>query len=227
MNTRDFSLNLKSVGEDGTFEGFASVFGAVDQIGDVTEPGAFIESVARAKSDGRFIPMLWQHAQSEPIGVWDEISENAKGLFVKGRLILENDPVAQRAYGKLKAKALGGLSIGYRIPAGGAEPDKTRPGVTRLKKIDLREISLVTMPVLTQAKVTSVKAAENLREAFGRGETPALKSIEEYLCDGGFPNALATAFVSLGKAAFRRSDSGDEAEKTAAFLSALRAGVSG
>lgn len=227
MKTRDYSLNLKAVDADGTFEGYASVFGAVDQGGDVTEPGAFIESVAKAKTDGRAIPMLWQHDQREPIGVWDDIAEDAKGLFVRGRLILEGDPVAQRAYGKLKAKALGGLSIGYRIPAGGMEEDKARRGVMRLKKIDLREISLVTMPMLPAAKVTRIKAVESLRDSFERGETPTLKSIEEYLRDGGFPDTLATAFVSLGKAAFRRSDSGDETAKMDAFLSALRAKVGG
>ncbi|QIB36040.1 HK97 family phage prohead protease [Ancylobacter pratisalsi] len=156
--TYDYVLDTKSIGSEGEFEGHASTFGNVDQGGDVVEPGAFIESIVRSKKEGRTIPMLWQHKQDEPIGIWTDIAEDAKGLYVRGQLILDGDPVAQRAYGKLKAKALGGMSIGYRIPPGGIIEDDKRPGVSRLKTIDLREISLVTMPMNIQARITSVKA---------------------------------------------------------------------
>src|SRR4051812_21124839 len=156
MKHFDFTFETKSLTEAGEFEGYASTFGNVDQGGDIVEPGAFIEGVVKAKSDGRTIPMLWQHDQREPIGFWKDIAEDAKGLYVKGQLLIDADPLAKRAHGLLKAKALGGMSIGYRIPAGGAEPDEKRRGVVRLKKIDLREISLVTMPMNIQARVTTV-----------------------------------------------------------------------
>jgi HK97 family phage prohead protease len=193
MKHFDFTLDTKSVTDAGEFEGYASTFGNVDQGGDIVEPGAFIESVVKAKSDGRVIPMLWQHDQSEPIGIWKDIAEDAKGLYVKGQLILEGDPTAQRAYGKLKAKALGGMSIGYGIPAGGSEPDPKRRGITRLSKIDLREISLVTMPMNIQARVTTVKAI------LEGGSLPTVREFEEHLRDAGFSKSLATAIA--GKAA--------------------------
>ena len=156
---KHLTLTLKSsdLQDTGQFEGYASTFGNVDQGGDLIEPGAFRESVAKARAEGWGIPMLWQHDQREPIGVWRDIFEDDRGLFVRGQLILDGDPVAQRAYGKLKHGALGGLSIGYTIPKGGAAPDPYKAGVLRLKKIELREISLVTMPMNTEAKVTAVK----------------------------------------------------------------------
>lgn len=214
MKHFDFTLETKSVSDAGEFEGYASTFGNVDQGGDIVEPGAFIESVVKAKSEGRVIPMLWQHDQAEPIGIWKDIAEDAKGLYVKGQLILEGDPTAQRAYGKLKAKALGGMSIGYGIPAGGAEPDPKRRGVTRLSKIDLREISLVTMPMNIQARVTTVKAI------LEGGLLPTVREFEEHLRDAGFSKSLATAIA--GKAApHLRGEPDAQANDAAAFLQGL------
>jgi len=217
MKIFDFSLETKEVGESGEFEGYASTFGNVDQGGDVVEPGAFIEGIVKAKKDGRSIPMLWQHDQREPIGVWKDLSEDAKGLYVKGQLLIDADPLARRAHGLLKAKALGGMSIGYRIPAGGAEPDEKRRGVNRLKVLDLREISLVTMPMNIEARVTSVKA---MMEA---GKLPTIREFEEFLRDaGGFSKSLAAAIA--GKAApHLRGEPEAKAIDTAEFLRALLA----
>jgi HK97 family phage prohead protease len=191
LKTHDFALETKAVGEAGEIEGYGSIFGNVDQGGDVVEPGAFIEGIVQAKKEGRTIPMLWQHNQAEPIGVWDDISEDSKGLFVRGRLITEDDPVAKRIHAKLKAKAISGMSIGYRMIPAHVEIDPKRPGVSRLKKVDLREVSLVTMPMNLQARVTSVKA---LVEA---GKMPTVREFEEFLRDaGGFSKSLAAAIAA-------------------------------
>jgi len=98
---KHLTLTLKSsdLQETGQFEGYASTFGNVDQGGDLIEPGAFRESVGKARTEGWSIPMLWQHDQREPIGVWRDIFEDDRGLFVRGQLIMDGDPVAQRAYG--------------------------------------------------------------------------------------------------------------------------------
>jgi len=216
MKTCDFSLETKAVGDAGVFEGYASTFGNVDQGGDLVEPGAYIESVAKAKKDGRTIPMLWQHDQREPIGVWDDIAEDAKGLYVKGRLLIDIDPLAKRAHGLLREKAIGGLSIGYRFVPGAAEQDPKRPGVTRLKKVDLREISLVTMPMNIEAKVTSVKSI------LDAGNLPTVREFEDFLRDaGGFSKSLAAAIA--GKAApHLRGEPEATANDTVRFLEALR-----
>lgn len=218
VKTFDYALEMKATGETGEFEGYASTFGHVDQGGDVVEPGAFIESVVKAKNDGRTIPMLWQHDQSEPIGVWKDIAEDSKGLYVKGQLLVDADPLAKRAHALLKAKALGGMSIGYRIPAGGAEPDGKRRGVTRLKKIDLREISLVTMPMNIQARVMTVKSI------LESGNMPTVREFEEFLRDaGGFSKSLAAAIASKA-APHLRGEPEAKANDAAAFLETLLRG---
>ena len=65
---KHLTLTLKSsdLQDTGQFEGYASTFGNVDQGGDLIEPGAFRESVAKARAEGWGIPMLWQHDQTMP-----------------------------------------------------------------------------------------------------------------------------------------------------------------
>lgn len=218
MKTFDLALETKGLTDAGEFEGYASTFGNVDLGGDVVEPGAFIESVVKAKADRRTIPMLWQHDQKEPIGVWNDIAEDQKGLYVKGQLLVVDDPLARRAHAHLKAKSIGGLSIGYRVPAGGAEPDSKRRGVMRLKKVELREVSLVTMPMNLEARVTTVKSI------LEGGDMPTVREFEEFLRDaGGFSKSLAAAIA--GKAApHLRGDPEAKANDAVRFLELLRTG---
>lgn len=215
MLHHDFCLKADRVDPDGTFEGYASTFGNVDQGGDVVEPGAFIEGLVKAKADGRTVPMLWQHDQREPIGVWTDIAEDTKGLYVKGKLLIEDDPLAKRAYGLLKAKALGGMSIGYRVPPGGMVEDEKRRGVYRLKKLDLREVSLVTMPMNVQARVTSIKST------LSSGLLPTPDDFAAFLRDGGFDVALA-ADIAAKAAPLLGGQAVESIETT--FFRALRAG---
>ena len=51
---KHLTLTLKSsdLQDTGQFEGYASTFGNVDQGGDLIEPGAFRESVAKARAEG-------------------------------------------------------------------------------------------------------------------------------------------------------------------------------
>lgn len=186
-------IKAEDVTPEGRFKGYASVFNIVDQGGDVVQPGAFIESIAKAKTDRRLIPMLWQHDRTEPLGTWADIAEDAKGLYVEGQLVLDDNPPAKRALALLKAKALGGMSIGYRIPAAGAEEDPKRRGVYLLKKLDLVEISLVTMPMLIQARVESVKS---LLEG---GVHPTVADLAGVLREVGFEAELAKAISEAAR----------------------------
>src|SRR4051794_31775618 len=138
---------------DGAIEGYASLFGEVDQARDMVMPGAFTQTV---KQRGlRKIPMLFQHDPSEPVGVWLELEEDWRGLRARGRLI----PDVMRArelLSLLKAGAVDGLSIGYRTVRGQVDP-KSR--VRRLYQGALWEISSVTGPLLSGARVSTVKQA--------------------------------------------------------------------
>jgi uncharacterized protein len=172
--TRDFNLELKMVGEEGTIEGYASVFDVVDSYKDVIAPGAFKRTLAAWQSSGRMLPVLWQHDAYNPIGVTLAASEDEHGLAVKAQLITE---VAQArdAYALAKAGALGGMSIGFSIPNKAADGNPAvvyddERQVQIIREVRLWEYSLVTFPANEAATINQVKAAanalENASEAF-------------------------------------------------------------
>ncbi|EGP6211573.1 HK97 family phage prohead protease [Salmonella enterica] len=102
----DVPLSLKSVSDSGEFEGYGSVFGVKDSHDDVVMSGAFAASL-RAWSDRKALPaLLWQHRMDEPIGVYTEMKEDDVGLYVKGRLLIDDDPLAKRAHAHMKAGSL-------------------------------------------------------------------------------------------------------------------------
>jgi len=144
-------VDLKSVEADGTFSGYASLFGTVDLGQDLVMPGAFRESLNARGARG--VKLLFQHDPNEPIGVWLELTEDARGLFARGRLMPEVTR-AREVLSLMRAGALDGLSIGFRTVQGRTDPAS---GVRRLDKIDLWEISVVTFPMLPEARVSTVK----------------------------------------------------------------------
>ena len=139
-----------TVSDDAVVTGYASVFGLRDQGGDIVMPGAFAASLAAAKATGRAVKMLWQHDQAQPIGLWDEIVEDAHGLRVKGRL-LTDVARAREAATLMQAGVIDGLSIGYRT----RRAQKTQDGGRQLIELELFEISLVTFPMLPQARIAA------------------------------------------------------------------------
>ena len=156
--------------DDGTFEGYASVFNNKDLGNDVIKQGAFSESIKGKKP--RQIKLLYQHKTDEPIGVIDSLVEDNRGLKIKGRLAMGTQK-GKEVFELMKMGALDSMSIGYRL-----SPDDYKYS-DKLKKrtitnLDLMEISMVTFPMNPKAKITKVKLAEmNVRE------------IEHYLRDVG------------------------------------------
>ena len=82
LETKRASLALEEIEIDGSFSGYASVFGLADLGNDVIEKGAFAKSLTSRKSSG--VRMLWQHDAAEPIGVWTDVREAARGRYVEG-----------------------------------------------------------------------------------------------------------------------------------------------
>ena len=143
-----------TIAPDGTVEGYASLFGEIDQARDMVMAGAFRETL-RLRGVRR-IPMLFQHDPAEPIGIWHELIEDSRGLFARGRLI----PEVQRGREVLalvKSGAIDGLSIGFKTVKGRMDP---RTRIRRIEQLDLWEISIVTFPLLTGARVRAVKDAQ-------------------------------------------------------------------
>lgn len=158
MKTSDYGLELKfsqagetvQVTDGAVIEGYASLYGVPDQGGDVVQPGAYARSLERLRARGGTVKMLWQHDPAQPIGVWDEIREDARGLYVKGRLLLDVER-AREAAALIGAGAIDGLSIGYRT----VSAQKDAKGQRLLAELELWEVSLVTFPMLREARVAA------------------------------------------------------------------------
>ncbi len=139
------------IDSEGRFEGYASVFGKLDDGGDIVMPGAFRKSLGLR---GRHrIKMLFQHDPKEPVGTWDAIREDDYGLWVEGRLV--QDVPRADALRRLIAKgAVDGLSIGFRTIK---STRASREGHRRLWEVDLWEISIVTFPMMDLARIAPGK----------------------------------------------------------------------
>lgn len=134
------------------FEGYASLFGVADGAGDVMAPGAFAKSL-RARGIGR-IRMLYQHFAHEPIGVWEEIREDARGLYVRGRVTTDIER-GRDVLALLKDGALNGLSIGFKTQRARRDPAS---GTRTLMEVELWEVSVLTFPLLEGSAVTAIGA---------------------------------------------------------------------
>ena len=157
-----FHSEVKANDDKGTFTGYGSIFGNEDQGSDIMQKGAFTKSLEQRPASK--VKLLYQHKTDEPIGIFESMYEDEKGLFVKGRLAMGTQK-GREAYELLKMGALDGMSIGFR-----ADPDKqgyneNKRGTRTLKEVDLMEISLVTFPMNERALIENVKASEkNIRE---------------------------------------------------------------
>jgi len=149
------ALRVKALGGDGIFTGYASVFGELDQQNEIVRAGAFARTLSKWQRQNRTPALLWMHDPTQPIGIWQNVREDASGLLVEGRLALRTQKGGE-AYELLKLGALTGLSIGYRVVS--AQVDAKRKARI-LTDLDLFEISLVTFPANEAARVSEVKVS--------------------------------------------------------------------
>lgn len=156
LSQKDFSFQIKAVSDDGHFSGYASVFDVVDGDYDIVAKGAFADSLDAWVAKKALPALLWQHRQSEPIGVYTKMVEDSVGLYVEGRLCLDSAR-GKEAYALMKMGALSGLSIGF-VSRDDSYDRVT--GVRTLKKVDLWEVSVVTFPANDAARVNGVKARQ-------------------------------------------------------------------
>ena len=171
-------LEVKQDGENGVFEGYASTFGNVDSVGDIIERGAFMDSIKQ-----RMPKMLWQHRMDKPIGVYTEIREDNKGLYVKGKLA--NTTLGNEAAELARMGAIDSMSIGFSID----DYEVNREEKTRtIKSLKLFEISLVTFPANDKAVITSAKSELPRNE----------RDFEKFLRDAGYSRKQASAITSAG-----------------------------
>jgi HK97 family phage prohead protease len=224
MKSKDFGFKVKLATDDvsGTIEGYVSAYGVRDFMNEVVMPGAFADSLARQKREGSYPLMLWQHDTFEPIGVWDDLADDGKGLWGKGRLLINaNVPTADKVYSLAKNDAVRGMSIGYREID--VEPG-TNGDPTKLIKLDLLEASIVSFPANRRSMIDAVKSEaeegaikcwkkmESLARKFRDGEPLPAKDFGEVLREAGFPRRAADQIVSVGYAKVMRSESAGDQE---------------
>ncbi|UWQ16149.1 HK97 family phage prohead protease [Jannaschia sp. M317] len=169
--------DVKELSENGEFEGYGSTFGGEpDSHGDIIAPGAYADSLA----SGKMPKMFWQHDSREPIGRWTEAAEDGKGLLLKGRLNTQVQR-GREAYELLKAGDIDGLSIGYRIVE---YTRNTDDDTWLLEKLDLIEVSVVSVPANDNATITNIKAARaalELKDRLAAGERLTEREFEQLL----------------------------------------------
>ena len=147
-----------AVGEGAVIEGYASLFDRADQGGDIVRRGAYAASLAALAAAGRQVKLLWQHDPAQPIGVWEEVREDARGLWVKGRLLTATQK-GREAAALIAAGAIDGLSIGYRTK----RAERGAAGGRLLTEVELWEVSLVTFPMLPGARVAAKAEGDSWR----------------------------------------------------------------
>jgi HK97 family phage prohead protease len=197
----DVPFEIKTLESDGRFSGYASVFNVKDRYSDVVVPGAFKKSLSDWAAKERMPALLWQHDAAQPIGIYEEMKEDDTGLYVSGRLLIDDVAQAKEAYALLKNGALNGMSKRYSIGDSGFEYDKEND-VYLLKEIDLWEASIVTFPANDDARIQRVKSLLALEY-----DIPP-KLVEAALRDAGFSVRQAKGLMANGYKGLRSRDVG-------------------
>ncbi len=178
---------LNTVNNEGVFEGYASLFNTLDLGHDIVRRGAFQKTLQ--KTPASQIKLLYQHNPNEPIGIWQSVREDHKGLYVKGRLLTEITR-AKEVHVLMKRGALDGLSIGFKTKK--AAPLRGGKG-RQLLELDLYEISVVTFPMHPSARVTNVKTKP------GANGLATIRDFERWLTrDAGFTRQQAKIAIADG-----------------------------
>lgn len=198
LHRKHFAFKAQNVSDDGRFTGYGSVFGNVDRYREIVAPGAFAKSISEIEATGDPLPALWQHNTDQPIGGYDLLAEDERGLLLEGFLMIGEVALAKEAHALMRRRVVKGLSIGYYVRADSYD-EKTR--IRTLTELELREISVVTFPANALAEVETVKS---MIEA---GKLPSLPEFENFLREaGGFSKSQAAAIAGNGLSKLLRGE---------------------
>ena len=193
MEQKRIPLELKTL-NDREFAGYGSIFGNVDLGGDIVAPGAFTKSLRRQQRDGTLPLMFWAHDPAMVPGMWTEMSEDGRGLYVKG--VLADTQLGNEVRTLLGMKAVRGLSIGFAIAPNGVDYDED---VRVIKHAELYEVSVVSLPMNPRATVLHAKTRLSATGEYvpTRQELSTIKrELEAWFRNRGFSKSAATAYAS-------------------------------
>ncbi|SPA17250.1 HK97 family phage prohead protease [Cupriavidus taiwanensis] len=173
----------------GFFEGYASVFGNVDQNGDIVMAGAYADSIAKKER----VPLLFNHWIDNLLGYATTFKEDDTGLRFAGRLT-PGASMSDDIYAHMRAGALDGVSVGLRLQPGGAEWEGK---VRKITHADLMEISMVIAPANKLARADLQTLKNELPGGFDLEEMESLADFEDYMRDAcGLTRKQAKSMVA-------------------------------
>lgn len=199
----DFSFSEKSESEEtGRITGYASVFGVKDSYDEIVEAGAFDGIINDIKNSVASMPLMLgnhEHYSGCPIGIWDSLEVDSKGLKISG-IINTEIQLGKEIYSSLKfakdnnSSSSMGLSIGYYPDWDKYVVDKEYIGhIFSVKK--LPEVSIVNFPANTQAVVTDIKRDCLIEEI---KKLSNIRELERFLRDSGnFSKKEAETLISV------------------------------
>ncbi|HUM33635.1 MAG TPA: HK97 family phage prohead protease [Candidatus Saccharicenans sp.] len=200
IERKTFPIEIKEISESGALEGYLSVFGNIDEGGDIVEKGAFKKTIKEKKT----FPLLWHHNSSVPdlvVGTF-KAEEDVRGLAIRAEFFDDEDSQkARRKVQRLQERGvMVGLSIGYRAIKWAYDTIEGRT-VRRLKEIALDEGSITLFPMNQEALVESVKS---LIDRIDRLEE------EKAEWTAAFINSLPDAAFAVIEPAYKNGDTEDK-----------------
>ena len=172
MRSKQIELVESKADDAGSFAALASVFGNTDSQGDRVMPGAFSDTLKSWRSSGREIPVIFSH-RSDELSAWigsadpSEVRETARGLEVRGRLDVSDNPTAKQVAKLMKRGNLSGWSFGYTVPAGGESI--AEDGANELHRIELLEVGPTLRGANQEARTLAIKSLEFLPDRYRIG----------------------------------------------------------
>lgn len=206
LSFEETEIKFTGDGSQGIFEGYASVFGNVDSDGDVILAGAFKNTLAQQT---RKVAMFFNHRAWEiPVGKWEALQEDTKGLLVRGQLTPGHSGASD-----LKAAMLHGTVEGMSVGFSVTKDDYTLAsnGGRIFKNISaLREISVCTFPANELAGVSAIKSINGIE---------TIRDVENWLRDSvGLSKSQAVGFIAQFKSAVRSESENDESKSEISAL---------
>lgn len=201
--------------ETGKIAGFFSTYDKEpDSYGDIIEPGAFTDTLAKRAETGHPFPLCWNHDFSEVIGACDSIEDTEKGPYVEAHFL--DTQKAQDVRKAVQSGAVWQYSFAYDVlDRRDPTAEEKTAGITNvLTKVDLFEVSVVTVPANQNAVVTEVKAGRRNRKADEEVIKNCIESLKSLLDDGEEDNpaeaeAPEKAAPEVNEASKELTDSGN------------------
>jgi HK97 family phage prohead protease len=158
LNYKSVMTQVADVDEKGVVKFYASIFNTPDRVKDIVVPGAYKKTIAENFSD---IQHYKNHYSDEMPGVITELAEDATGLLVTSKLIMDTQ-IGAETYAQYKAMAEVGKSMGHSIGYVPVKED-TNGEWNYLKEIFLFEVSTLTKrPAHPSAVTVDLKTEDEM-----------------------------------------------------------------